>query len=205
MERVAGLVLAAGAGRRIGGPKALLRQGDRLLVDRAVDVLADAGCAPVVVVLGAGAAQVQASADLTGATVVVNDAWATGMGSSLRAGLAALDDTDAEAVVVLLVDMPGVTPDAVRRVAALPYREALVCATYGGRRGHPMLFGRDHWSGISTLAKVDVGARPYLVARAGQVLEVACDRVATDSDIDTAEEAADWGISVPAPRQPTPS
>jgi CTP:molybdopterin cytidylyltransferase MocA len=197
VDRVAGLVLAAGGGRRIGGPKALLRHGDRLLVDRVLDVVREAGCAPLVVVLGAGADKVRAAADLDGATVLVNDAWATGMGSSLRAGLAALADTDADAVVVLLVDMPGVTAEAVRRVAALPYRQALVCATYGGRRGHPMLFGRDHWSGISTLAKVDVGARPYLLARAGQVLDVACDGVATPADVDTPEEAAAWGITTP--------
>jgi molybdenum cofactor cytidylyltransferase/nicotine blue oxidoreductase len=197
VDRVAGLLLAAGGGRRIGGPKALLRRGDRLLVELATDVLRDAGCSPVVVVLGAGAARVRARADLGDATVVVNDAWATGLGSSLRAGLAALADTDAVATVVLLVDLPGVTAEAVRRVAALPYAEALVCATYGGRRGHPMLLGRAHWSGISTLAKVDVGARPYLLARSGQVLDVTCDGVASDDDIDTPEAAAAWGITLP--------
>jgi molybdenum cofactor cytidylyltransferase/nicotine blue oxidoreductase len=177
----------------------LLKRGDRLLVDHALDVLHTAGCAPAVVVLGAGAKQVQAAAELKNATVVVNEVWATGMGSSLRAGLAALDDTDVDAVVVLLVDMPGVTAEAVRRVAALPYRQALVCGTYEGRRGHPMLLGRNHWSGIATLANVDVGARPYLLAHAAEVLDVACDGVSDDADIDTAEEAAGWGVTMPAP------
>jgi molybdenum cofactor cytidylyltransferase/nicotine blue oxidoreductase len=203
VDRVAGLLLAAGGGRRIGAPKALLRRGDRLLVESAVEILREAGCSPVVVVLGAGVERVRARADLGDATVVVNDAWATGLGSSLRAGLAALADTDAVAAVVLLVDLPGITPEAVRRVAALPYPEALVCATYGGRRGHPMLLGRAHWSGISTLAKVDVGARPYLLARAGQVLDVACDGVASDDDVDTPETAAAWGITPPADARPT--
>ena len=63
------------------------------------------------------------------------------MGSSLRAGLAALGDTEAQTALVLLVDMPGVTAAAIRRIAALPYPDALVCATYDGRRGHPMLSG----------------------------------------------------------------
>jgi CTP:molybdopterin cytidylyltransferase MocA len=197
VDRVAGLVLAAGGGRRIGGPKALLSLGGRLLVDRAVDVFREAGAAPIVVVLGAAAERVRAAAELDGATVVCNDAWTTGMGSSLRAGLAALADTDADAVVVLLVDMPGITAEAVRRVAALPYPQALVCAAYGGRRGHPMLLGRAHWSGITTLAKVDVGARPYLMARASQVQDVACDGIASDADIDTAEAAEAWGITLP--------
>jgi CTP:molybdopterin cytidylyltransferase MocA len=195
---VAGLVLAAGGGRRIGVPKALLRLDGQLLVERAVAVLREAGCAPVVVVLGAGADRVRAEADLGNAVVVENGEWATGLGSSLRAGLAALADTPADAAVVLLVDTPGVTAEAVRRVAALPYRQALVCATYQGRRGHPMLFGRAHWSGISTLAKVDVGARPYLLAHAGEVLDVNCEGVATDDDIDTADVAAGWGIEVPS-------
>jgi CTP:molybdopterin cytidylyltransferase MocA len=197
VERVAGLLLAAGGGRRIGAPKALLRLDGRLLVERAVGVLREAGCAPIVVVLGAGADRVRAEADLGDATIVMNGAWASGLGSSLRAGLDALAGTPAEATVVMLVDTPGVTAEAVRRVAALPYRQALVCATYGGRRGHPMLFGRAHWSGIATLAKVDVGARPYLIARGGEVLDVACDGVGSDDDIDTPEAAAAWEIPVP--------
>jgi molybdenum cofactor cytidylyltransferase/nicotine blue oxidoreductase len=192
--------LAAGAGRRIGGAKALLRHGNALLVERAAATLGEAGCDPVVVVLGAQAALVQATADLGAAEVVVNRAWGSGMGSSLKAGLNALSGTDAEAVAIVLVDMPGVTAAAVRRVAALPYPQVLACATYGGRRDHPMLLGRDHWPGIATLANADVGARPYLMAHAGEVLDVACDDIADGVDIDTADAAADWGIAIPSQR-----
>jgi molybdenum cofactor cytidylyltransferase/nicotine blue oxidoreductase len=192
--------LAAGAGRRIGGAKALLRHGNTLLVERAAATLTEAGCDPVVVVLGAQAALVQATADLNGSEVVVNRAWGSGMGSSLKAGLAAVTDTDAEAVAIVLVDMPGVTAAAVRRVAALPYPQVLACATYGGRRDHPMLLGREHWAGIATLANADVGARPYLMAHAGEVLDVGCDDIADGVDIDTAEAAANWGIAIPAQR-----
>ena len=88
MSRTAGLVLAAGAGRRYGSPKALVRLGDRLLVERAADLLAAGGCDPVLVVLGAAADEVLATAALP--ETVLNPDWATGMGSSLRAGLAAL-------------------------------------------------------------------------------------------------------------------
>ncbi|HET6212602.1 MAG TPA: nucleotidyltransferase family protein [Micromonosporaceae bacterium] len=190
------MVLAAGGGRRLGGPKALLSYRGTPLVDRAIEAARGGGCAPIVVVLGAAADAVRARARLDGVTVLENPAWTTGMGSSLRAGLAALADTGAFAAVVLLVDMPGITSDAVRRVAALPYPNALVCATYHGRRGHPMLLGRDHWPGITTLAAADVGARPYLVARSAQVQGIVCDDVADDSDIDTPEEAARWGIEL---------
>jgi CTP:molybdopterin cytidylyltransferase MocA len=198
--RVAGLVLAGGAGRRIGGAKALLRHGDALLVERAAATLSEAGCDPVVVVLGAQAALVQATAELDGSQVVVNRAWGSGMGSSLKTGLAALSGTDVEAVAIVLVDMPGVTAAAVRRVAALPYPQVLACATYGGRRNHPMLLGREHWAGIATLANADVGARPYLMAHAGEVVDIACDDIADGVDIDTADAAADWGIAIPAQR-----
>lgn len=192
----AGLVLAAGGGRRLGGAKALLRRDGALLVEHAVETVRRAGCHPVLVVLGAAADQVRAAADLAGAEVVVNRAWTTGVGSSLRAGLAAAGQTAAEAVLVVPVDMPGITVQAVHRVAALPYPDALVCGTFGGRRSYPMLLGRAHWAGISTLARADVGARPYLLARSGQVTDVACDQVARPDDVDTPDDAARWGIAL---------
>lgn len=181
---VAGVVLAAGAGRRYGGPKALVWYEGRLLVDRAADTLRDAGCEPVAVVLGAAAARVRAAAALTGCTVVENPDWDTGMGSSLRAGLAALADSGAVAAVVLLVDMPGVSAAAVRRVARGAASDALVMAGYGDQRGHPVLLGRDHWPGVAQRAVGDTGARPYLRAHAATVRVVPCADVADDRDID---------------------
>jgi molybdenum cofactor cytidylyltransferase/nicotine blue oxidoreductase len=182
----------------LGSPKALLRQDGELLLEKVVATAKEAGCTPIVVVLGAAADQVQEQARFEpDVQVVVNKAWATGMGSSLRAGLQALDGSGAEAAVVLLVDMPGVSAQAIRRVAALPYPGALVVATYEGRRGHPILLGRAHWSGVTTLARSDVGARPYLLARKGEVQEIGCDSVADNGDIDTPEDAARWGVEIP--------
>jgi CTP:molybdopterin cytidylyltransferase MocA len=131
---VAGVVLAAGAGRRFGTPKALVRLDGRLLVERAVDLLRDGGCEPVLVVLGAAAGQVRATADLRGAVPVTNPDWATGMGSSLRAGLAAVP-ADVGAVVIALVDTPGLGPDSVRRLIAA-HRTA-PRAVHGGASAPP--------------------------------------------------------------------
>jgi CTP:molybdopterin cytidylyltransferase MocA len=195
---IAAVVLAAGSGRRIGGPKALLRYHGALLVEHTVRMLGEAGCDPVVVVLGAGAEQITSEADLSGATVVVNKAWGTGLGSSLRTGLQAVEQAAPEAAVLMPVDMPGVTAEAVRRVGELPHPDALACATYEGRRSYPMLIGRSHFAGVATLATADVGVRPYLVARAGQVTEIACDGVATPDDVDTPADAERVGIDVPA-------
>lgn len=181
---VAGLVLAAGGGRRYGGPKALVRHGGSLLVERAVATVRAGGCTPVAVVLGAAADEVRSQAQLGDVTIVENEGWKSGMGSSLRAGLAALAAVDSDAVVVLLVDTPGVTAEAVRRIAASAGRDSLVVATYGNRRGHPVLLGRDHWSGVALLANADIGARAYLSAHAGQVQTVPCDDISDDTDMD---------------------
>lgn len=186
---VAGLVLAASSGRRHGGPKALVRHEGSLLVERAVATVRDAGCAPIVVVLGAGADEVRATAQLGDVLLVENEAWKSGMSSSLRAGLEALNSTDVDAAVVVLVDTPGVTAEAVRRVAEKDSRDALVAATYGQRRGHPVLLGRDHWAGVAALATADVGVRAYLTAHTASVQTVPCDDIADDTDIDLSESS----------------
>ncbi|MFE0105873.1 NTP transferase domain-containing protein [Streptomyces sp. NPDC059009] len=206
---VAGLLLAAGGGRRLGGrPKALLEHRGRLLVEHAVDVLRAGGCERVHVVLGAAGAVVRerAAAALAGCAVVDNPEWAEGMGSSLRAGLASLhgtgadgtgahgigadgigaDGTTAAAALVVLVDQPGIGADAVARVRAA-YRspETLAAAAYEGRRGHPVLFGSAHWAGIAASAVGDRGARSYLKENADAVTLVECGDVAEPYDIDT--------------------
>jgi CTP:molybdopterin cytidylyltransferase MocA len=197
LDGVVAVVLAAGGGRRIGGPKALLRHEGQYLVERAIAVARAGGCETVVVVIGAQADRVRELANLDGVLVVENPAWSKGMGTSLGAGLTALLESGvpADAALVMLVDTPGITPAAVARVIALPYRAALVSATYSGRRGHPVMLGRDHWTGVTALATGDVGARAYLSAHAGRVQTVSCDDVADDTDIDTPEAARDYGIT----------
>lgn len=149
--------------------------GERL-VDRAVRVLRGADCDPVYVVLGAWVGEVPA------AHVVINDAWREGMGSSLRVGLAALADSDADSVVVTLVDLPGLTEGAVRRLATCG--AGLAAASYDGERGHPVLFDRPHWSGVAAMATGDVGARDYLRAHSGELMLVEVGDVASGEDMD---------------------
>ncbi len=182
----AGLVLAAGEGRRYGLPKALIAYPRRLLVQLAADTLAEAGLERRVVVLGAQASRVLSVATDLPATVI-NPDWPAGLGSSLRVGLTALAGTPADAAVVLLVDMPGVTAAAVRRIAGHAARDALVLGGYGDRRGHPVLLGRDHWPGVTASATGDRGARDYLRAHAAAVRVVQVGDVADDFDIDTPE------------------
>jgi CTP:molybdopterin cytidylyltransferase MocA len=182
--RTAGLLLAAGQGRRYGRPKALVELGGRLLVERAAAALTEGGCAPAVVVLGASSAQVVARARLDGVQAVVNGDWPTGMGSSLRAGLSALTGSDAVAAVVLLVDTPGIGAEAVRRLASYAAADAVAVGTYDGRRGHPVLLGRDHWAEAGRLAEADAGARAFLAAHPDLVREVPCEDIADGVDVD---------------------
>ncbi len=191
---VAGLLLAAGGGRRLGGrPKALLGHRGGLLVEHAARVLHEGGCDPVVVVLGAGAAEVRARLGATrddgpraGPVLVDNAAWADGMGTSLRAGLAALAATDATAAVVTLVDQPRVGAAAVARVLAAHRKGArLVAAAYDGVRGHPVLLAREHWAGAAEAAVGDRGARAHLAQHTAAIRLVECADVAAPDDVDT--------------------
>ncbi|NSC24555.1 nucleotidyltransferase family protein [Streptomyces albus subsp. chlorinus] len=187
---VAGLLLAAGGGRRLGGrPKALLPYRGRPLVEHAAGVLRAGGCDPVYVVLGAARDRVRRQARLPGCVQVDNPDWAEGMGGSLRAGLRAVAASGAAAVLVLLVDQPGIGAGAVARVRdACHSPAALVAAAYDGRRGHPVLLGADHWSGVADSAQGDAGARAYLRARASRLTLVECADLSDPADIDTPED-----------------
>ncbi|MBG6104952.1 nicotine blue oxidoreductase [Micromonospora vinacea] len=178
----AGLLLAAGAGRRYGRPKALVELDGEPLVRRAIRLLGDGGCTPVHVVLGAGADEVP---DLPGAVPVRHDRWPDGLGSSLLRGLASLPAV-VPAVVVVLVDQPLLSPVAVRRVRAAYAGGAVVAvATYAGRPGHPILLDRRTWPLLGGYAVGDRGARGLLRDRPDLVVEVPCDDVGSPVDVDT--------------------
>ncbi|EOD68756.1 nucleotidyltransferase family protein [Amycolatopsis vancoresmycina] len=180
---VAGLLLAAGAGRRFGSPKALAQIDGDPLVLRALRTLTAAGCAPVRVVVGAAADQVRALLPDPSQAVEAAD-WATGMGASLGAGLAALAATpEPVAALVHLVDLPWVGPDVLARVAALAAADTVARAAYDGIPGHPVLLGRRWWSEIAGTARGDRGARDWLAGRADLTL-VECGDLGSGRDVD---------------------
>lgn len=163
-------MLAAGAGARAGGPKALRRDADGVpWLHLAVAALRDGGCDPVLVVLGAEADTARALLP-DGAGVVVADDWADGLSASLKAGLRALD---ADAAVVTLVDLHGLPAEAVARILEAPVETTtLRRATYAGRPGHPVLLGRDHWTAAAASAEGDRGAGRYLKAQGAELVEL---------------------------------
>jgi CTP:molybdopterin cytidylyltransferase MocA len=181
VTRVAGLLLAAGAGRRLGTPKALVELDGSTLVERGAALLVEGGCDPVVVVLGAAAEHVQAF--LTGVDVVVAPDWEEGMAASLRAGLRALESSAAVACVVALVDQPLVGVAAVRRLVDVGGAVEAAVATYRGEPRNPVLLGRSVWPELLALTG-DTGARGWLRSHPDRVLSVACDDTGSPDDID---------------------
>lgn len=184
---VAGLLLAAGAGRRFGGPKALADLDGQPLVLRALRTLTDAGCTPIRVVIGAAAEEVRALLPDPAQAVQADD-WATGMGASLRAGLEALTATETPvAALVHLVDLPWVGADILTRVLANATEDTVARAAYDGVPGHPVLLGRRWWREIAESARGDRGARDWLATRDDLRL-VECGDLGSGRDVDRRQD-----------------
>jgi molybdenum cofactor cytidylyltransferase/nicotine blue oxidoreductase len=184
--RVVGILLAAGAGTRMGTPKALVTDlGGVPWVRSAAEALRAGGCEPVLVVLGAAYEEAKRLVPDFSSVVEAAD-WADGMSASLRAGLRAAADIapSAEAALVHLVDLPDVGADVVARLLGYAAPGALVRATYDGKRpGHPVLLGRDHWHGAIESVHGDHGARDYLSEYDATTVD--CGDLATGVDVDT--------------------
>jgi CTP:molybdopterin cytidylyltransferase MocA len=171
--RVVAIVLAAGEGRRMGGPKALLPLGEGTLLAHACRLFARPGIASVVAVLGAQAQRVRAEAGLPAeAMVVVNDRWREGMLTSVWAGLDAAEELEAEAVLLHPVDNPFVEPATINAVlGALARGAEIAVPSHAGRRGHPAGFARATWPALRAAPK-DQGARAVLAQDPGRVVHV---------------------------------
>ncbi len=180
--RVAGLILAAGEGRRFGGPKQLAELRGRPLLEHAVGaMLGVPGLRPVVVVLGAAAAEIRAGVDLRGAEVVECPGWAEGQAASVRDGVQALGGVDA--ALVTLGDQPLITPQVIAAVLdAARGDDDAVRATYDGRPGHPVLLSRALLDRVGELHG-DVGFRDLLAG--ARVRGVECGRLGDPTDVDT--------------------
>jgi nicotine blue oxidoreductase len=206
-----GVVLAAGAGTRLGlGPKALLPYRSRPLVESVAGALLDGGCREVVVVLGAGAPDVAATAELDRYRVAINPDWRSGMGSSFLLGEQTADPADH--LLIALVDQPGLTRATVGRLLAAHLPGRITAAAYRGReatdggtparhkagqetgqqdrllRGHPLLIDASLREAVSTTVTGDAGARGFLQSHPDLVDEVDCSDQSTGEDIDTPDQ-----------------
>lgn len=198
--RVAALVLAAGRSRRMGGPNKLLLPVDgKPMVRRVVEAALASRASPVVVVVGHQQHEVRQALRGLKVHLVPNPDFAEGLSTSLKAGLKALPE-DAAGAVVCLGDMPRVNAALIDRlVAAFAPVEGrgIVAPTWRGRRGNPVLWGRAFFAEMQELTG-DVGARELLARHADQVAEVDAGDDAALVDIDTPEALAAFAQGEPA-------
>ncbi|HUZ95794.1 MAG TPA: nucleotidyltransferase family protein [Edaphobacter sp.] len=179
---IAAVVLAAGASRRLGSPKQLAMLDDETLLERAVRLAHEAGCSPVIVVLGAEYERVLAECRLGDAVPVMNDSWEEGMGWSIRLGVRACEAADG--VVVMTCDQPAVT---VGHLQALMRGPDVKASSYAGRKGVPAFFPKRYFDELMALSG-DMGARNLL--RPAEAVELEGGELDVDAagDLDRARE-----------------
>jgi CTP:molybdopterin cytidylyltransferase MocA len=186
---IAGIVLAAGGSARMGAPKSLLELEGETFLARAVRVLREGGCDPVLVVVPPGEAMgpMGGIARTSGAQVIENPDPAAEQIDSLRLGLEAVGD--AEAALVLPVDVLVKDPEVVRALCAAwrEQRAPVARPVHGGRPGHPVLFARETWEELAT-PDLEDGARDVVHRHLAEILEVEVGDPGVLVDIDTPEE-----------------
>ena len=187
-SRVSAVVLAAGMSRRMGSPKQLLQIGGKALLENVLDSLRGARVGEIVLVLGASAEEIRKQIDGTGLRVVINEAFEGGMGTSLRAGLAAVD-AQAEAALIVLADQPFVaTATFDRLIAAYEERKPQIALPiYKGFRGNPVLLDRSVFAEVMGLGG-DVGCRAIFGTHTENILKVPVEDIGVLLDIDTSAD-----------------
>lgn len=177
-------MLAAGASRRLPGPKQLLRYRGVTLLRRAAQTAVAAACGPVVVVLAPGADALRAELAGLDVRVVENPDAATGLSTSVRAGLEALEP---DAALFMTCDQPLLTPEVLRSLVAAyaATRPPAVACAYAGTVGVPALFDRSLFGELRAL-EGDQGAKRILQHHLGETVLVPFEPGAVD--IDTPED-----------------
>jgi molybdenum cofactor cytidylyltransferase len=185
---ISAVVLAAGASRRMGCPKPLVKLGCRTLLQHVISHLQAAAVDEIVVVLGHRAGAILPTLKGMGCRVVINDRYALGMSSSIQRGLLAVDPR-ARAVLITLGDQPDIPPEVVTGLLAAfdQGKGEIVVPVHGGRLGHPVLFGRRYWPELFDL-QGDTGGREVLLRHSGSVHEIAVDAPGILCDIDRPEQ-----------------
>jgi len=182
---VAGLVLAAGGSQRLGQAKQLLPFGDATLLDHVLDTARACAFDQLLCVIGGSAEGVRAAVNLGGIEVVENTQFGEGCSSSIAAALGAVDER-ADALVLLLADQPGVTPETVSALIRGRSDAPLAACAYEDGRGHPLAFARSTFAELADLHG-DRGVWKLLDRRAADVVDVPI-RGRVPRDIDTWED-----------------
>lgn len=185
------IVLAAGASTRMGRNKQILEIAGRPLVARAAEAALEGGLWPVIVVVGANAADVRPVLARLPVLTVENPAWPEGMASSIRAGIGALGQfsRSMDGVLIALCDQPAFSAATVARLreAQAESGRSIAAARYHGRVGAPALFARQHFAALAALTGEE-GAR-VLLQKADEAV-TAVDLPELGLDLDTPADLA---------------
>jgi molybdenum cofactor cytidylyltransferase len=199
MHSIGLMILAAGGSARLGKPKQLLAFRNRSLLRHAAETALASVCRPVVVVLGARAERLEVELNGLAVKVVNNPEWASGMGSSIRAGLAALGlagdgPVNVGGVVVMLCDQPLISARRLDELVAAQsvHARGIVAAAYGGTVGVPALFSRAYYGELVGLGAGE-GARRLILAHPDDVERVPCPEAAIDIDTEADYEQLQAG------------
>ena len=175
METIGAVILAAGGSTRLGQPKQLLRHRGESLVHRAARVAREAGCSPVMVVVGDEREQIAVELRTVEAHVRHHPDWRLGIGSSIRAGVAwALAHSPAlEAIIIMVCDQPFVIADILKALisARAQTQKCAAACLYAGSIGVPAIFDRSLFPLLTTLPDAQ-GAQSILAARPGEIAHV---------------------------------
>jgi molybdenum cofactor cytidylyltransferase len=189
--QVGAVILAAGTSTRMGRAKQLLPLGGSTVLARTIDNVRSAGLVEIVLVLGASAEAIRRQLPqslLKGLKVVVNQAYAQGMASSLREGLSALDPQCAAALIVL-GDQPLVRPQTLQQIMAGYHRSEaqIVIPSHQGKRGNPVLLGRPVFPEVMAL-EGDTGCRAIFVNRMDAIFKVEVEDPGILLDVDDQDD-----------------
>jgi molybdenum cofactor cytidylyltransferase len=179
------VLLAAGDSTRMGEPKQLLQFQGRSLLRRAAEAACESGCSPVVVVLGSNAPQLRREIDDLPVSIVINERWHRGIGSSIKCGVGALNKAvgDSCSVLIMLCDQPLITAAELRRLRAAQAgsAEAVCVSSYAGTVGPPVIVG---WQRVPELLELpdEKGAKELWIRSPASVIAVDVPEGATDID-----------------------
>jgi molybdenum cofactor cytidylyltransferase len=186
MSNIGAVILAAGKSSRLGQPKQLLQFRGKTLVRRIVDAADEAGCSPLVVVIGSDKGKVARELEQTNAVIVENVNWHTGMGTSIRSGVQHLIEIapNMEAMMLLVCDQPLVDAHTIEQLIELGAKteRTIVASRYAGTLGVPALF---HRSCADELLRLDdaSGAKPVILLDRDRVAEFPFPEGKIDIDI----------------------
>lgn len=187
-KKIAGVILAAGSGSRMGKTKQLMPFGKTSLLGQVLQNAGQSALNAIIVVLGHDADKIQDTIELSSTTIVVNPAYAKGQSTSLIAGLEHVPPA-CDAAMFLLADQPLIRPDIINTLihASQTSNAPIIIPFFHGKRGNPVIIARSLFHRLKTVS-ADTGARVLFNEFKTSILKVPLQDDAILVDVDTMDD-----------------